>query len=82
MARGVLSREDISDALTRAERTARADGRGGDISPANLEAMAFPARVLRLLNNSSTGTETPTFSEIARLVGELKDQNWQATPSR
>lgn len=71
--KGVFSREEVDDLLRTAERTALEDYRKDDLSPANRDAVAFPARLLRLMNNSASNNEIPRFSEMAKLVGETKN---------
>lgn len=70
---GVVSGEDVDTALAGAEQIASSDPHLEDISPANREAVLFLIRLLRLANNSSSGDGTVPFSELARMVGELKD---------
>ena len=72
--KGVLSREEIDQALRRAEETAIDDDRAvEDLSPANRDAVAFPARLLALANRSASTDEISSFSELARLVGTTKE---------
>lgn len=72
-AKGLLSRKEIDLALQRAEQTALGDDRlAEDMTPANRDAVAFPARLLRLANNSASATDIPPFSELARMVGQTK----------
>jgi hypothetical protein len=68
---GVASSEQIEAALADAERLARADPANADLSPANVEAKAFPIRLLRLANQRPG--QDLTFSDMARLAGETKD---------
>lgn len=63
--------EEIDVALARAERSAY---EGKDLSPANLEAIGFPIRLLRLANSTSFAGHPLPFNELARRVGEAKDQ--------
>ncbi|HRP78349.1 MAG TPA: hypothetical protein PL183_04505 [Aquamicrobium sp.] len=74
VAKGLLSREEVDRALRLAERTALGDDRQveEDIPPSGRDAVAFPARLLALANNSASGEEIPPFSELARLVGQTK----------
>lgn len=74
VAKGLLSREDVSVAMSRAEATAIGDYRvTEDLSPASRDAIAFPARLLALANNMASETEIPAFSELAKMVGETKE---------
>lgn len=73
IAKGVVTIEDVDKSLARAEQTVLGDDRVvEDLSPANRDAVAFPIRLLRLANNMSDGTGTPSFAELARRVGETK----------
>src|SRR5690606_8533644 len=71
--KGLLTVEEIDEALRRAEANALGDDRSTeDWRPANRDAVCFPIRFLQLANNSGSATETPTFSELAKMVGETK----------
>lgn len=73
VAKGVVSVEEIDKCLARYEQTVLGDDRVvEDLSPANRDVIAFPVRLLRLANNMSDGAGTPTFAELARMVGETK----------
>jgi hypothetical protein len=75
VAKGALTRDDVAAALDRAEQAALRDDRFKDqLSPAQHDAIAFPARLLRLANQAGANGETPTFSSLARKVGQTKDQ--------
>ena len=72
VAKGLLTREEVEAALTSAEQAANSDYRVADgLSAANRAAVAFPARFLRMANNGSESAETRSFSDLARMVGEL-----------
>jgi len=73
VAKGVMSRDEIDAALASAQQSALTDFRADELSDSNRDAVAFPARVLRAMNNSASATEIPSFSEIAKLVGQTKD---------
>jgi len=71
--KGLLTRDEIDLALRRAEETAIDDDRATeDLSPANRDAIAFPARLLALANRSASADEIPGFAELARMVGSTK----------
>jgi len=73
VAKGVLTTEDLDRALATSEQTALGDNRVAEnLSPANRDAIAFPARFLRLANNMAGEAGVPGFSELARMVGETK----------
>ena len=44
-----------------------------DLSPANRDAIAFPARLLALANRTASEDEISTFSELARMVATTKE---------
>ena len=73
VAKGLLTREELHTALRTAEETAMGDYRVEELSPANRDAVAFPARVLQLANNGASETEIMPFSELAKMVGQLKE---------
>ncbi|MBK1795470.1 hypothetical protein JHL21_13285 [Devosia sp. WQ 349] len=71
VAKGIISREEIDLALRRAEQSAVGDDRLlEDLTPASRDAVAFPARLLMLANNSASETDVLTFSELAKMVGQ------------
>src|SRR5690554_7511385 len=69
--KGLVSGSEVDGALERAEQTAV---EGKDLSAANLEAVAFPVRRLRLANSTSFAGRPVPFQELARRVGEAKDR--------
>lgn len=71
--KGLLSRDEIDDALLRAEQTALGDPRAEEnLRPAERDALAFPARLLRRANASAASDSPSNFSELAREVGLTK----------
>jgi hypothetical protein len=71
VAKGLLTRQEIDIALHKAEQTALGDDRlMEDMTPASRDAVAFPARLLRLANTSAG--DVPPFSELAKMVGQTK----------
>ncbi|MEO9231130.1 MAG: hypothetical protein ABI216_19585 [Devosia sp.] len=73
VAKGLLSREEIDAALKVAELTAINDYPLEEMSPANRDAVAFSARLLRLANAGASEAEIQPFSELAKLVGQTKE---------
>jgi hypothetical protein len=72
--KGILDAAEVDTALARAERAAY-DGKETDLSPANLEAIGFPIRLLRLANSASpAGHPLLPFQELTRRVGEARDR--------
>lgn len=71
--KGVLSRDEVDAALRRAEAAALGGNReAGEMSPANRDAVAFPARLLILANSLAGSGESPPFPELARRVGATR----------
>ena len=73
IAKGVLSSEELTLALRRAEETALGDYRSDELSSSQRDAMAFPARLLLMAHNTAAEGFTPPFSELAKLVGQTKE---------
>jgi hypothetical protein len=71
--KGILDAAEVDVALARAERAAY-DGKETDLSPANLEAIGFPIRLLRLANSASPAGHPLPFQELTRRVGEARDR--------
>lgn len=75
VAKGLLTTDELDRALAISEQTALGDDRVvEDLSPSNRDAIAFPARLLRLANNMAGDRDVPGFAELSRLVGETKGQ--------
>jgi hypothetical protein len=71
--KGLMTREEIDDALVRAEQVALGDPRTEEsLRPAERDALAFPARLLRRANTDAGGDMSANFSELAREVGLTK----------
>lgn len=73
VSKGIASRDEIHRALRTAEETALSDYNLEDMSPANRDAVAFPARLLQLALRGSDEGHVQPFSELARLVGQTKE---------
>jgi hypothetical protein len=71
--KGLISADEVDLVLQRAENSA-VEGKASDLSPANLEAITFPVRLLRLANRTSVAGQTLPFHELARRIGEMKDR--------
>ena len=71
VAKGLLTRDELRKALASSEAAAISDYRVEEMAPANRDAIAFPSRVL-LLANEMADDEVPSFSELAKMVGENK----------
>jgi len=73
VAKGVVTREEIDNALRKAEQTAIGDYNVEEMSPANRDAVAFAARLLQLANNGAGDGQIQPFAELAKLVGQTKE---------
>ena len=71
VSKGLVSTEEVTNSLISAEQTILGDYRVDELDPAQRDAIAFPIRLLRLAANSS-GRDIQTFSELAKMVGEIK----------
>lgn len=72
-AKGLVAPGEVDAALVDAERAAL-KGRGTELSPANLDAISFPIRLLRLANTTSRAGEPLPFQELTRRVGAARDR--------
>lgn len=71
--KGLLSRDDLDRALGQAETALITDSRRpAGLSAANVEAICFPLRYLRLANQASPDNRPLSFSALATLVGQSK----------
>jgi len=73
--KGVLSQDEMDLALKRAEQIILGDYRLDDLSPAERDAAAFAPRVLALANLEAEDGTVPSFSDLARRVGETKGKH-------
>lgn len=71
--KGVVDAGEVDQALAAAEAAAF-EGKDADLPPANLEAIGFPIRLLRLANSAAEDGLAVSFHELARRVGEAKDR--------
>jgi hypothetical protein len=71
--KGLVTAAEVDVALTHAEQAAL-EGKENDLSPANLEAISFPIRLLRLANTTSFHGHPLPFQELTRRVGEARDR--------
>lgn len=71
--KGVLTEQEIDEALATAEANAIADPqRVAQLSSASLDGMTFPIRFLRVANTASKLPEI--FTTITQLVAETKPE--------
>jgi len=67
IAKGLVSRQDVDDAMRAAEQTAINDHRSiENLRPAERDALAFPARLLRMANATVSDDGALSFSALAR----------------
>jgi hypothetical protein len=72
-AKNLMTTEETEAMLRRAEKTAGEDAeRRGGLSPAEFEGVLFPIRLLMEANRGSERDERLGFSDLARLVGQMK----------
>jgi hypothetical protein len=73
VSKGIVTRQDVDDAMREAEQTAVNDDRSiENLRPAERDALAFPARLLRIANATASDGDILPFSALARRVGTAK----------
>ena len=72
--KGVLTEQEIERALEGAEDIALRD-RASQLSPAHIDGICFPLRLLRLANKAGAQGQQPSFSELATRVGQTKPEH-------
>ena len=73
ISKGVMSRDEVDGALRAAEQCAMNDERCAEnLRLAERDALAFPARLLRIANSTMQDGEMPSFSALARRVAVSK----------
>jgi hypothetical protein len=71
--KNLLTEAEIEEALAGAEKQISPDPRRpSELSPANLDAICFPLRLLRLANSRSARGEELSFIQLAAEVGRTK----------
>ncbi|GAA4117710.1 hypothetical protein ACFFTN_09130 [Aminobacter aganoensis] len=71
--KGVLTVEEIDIALRKAEASETAEDRSEGMSSSNRDAINFPIRVLELANQCQPEADIPSFSRLARMIGQMKE---------
>ncbi|CAI2933739.1 hypothetical protein WHT83_20985 [Aminobacter sp. P9b] len=71
--KGVLTVEEIDIALRKAEASETAEDRSEGMSSSNRDAINFPIRVLELANQCQPEADIPSFSKLARMIGQMKE---------
>ncbi len=72
--KGLLTEQEIERALEGAEDIALRD-RASQLSPAHIDGICFPLRLLRLANQAGAQGRQPSFSELATRVGQTKPEH-------
>lgn len=67
--KGVLSHQEIQDALQTTERAVLADDKPLNVSSSHQKAVAFPIRLLLLANEAHQQGSKFCFDDLAREVG-------------
>jgi len=70
--KGILTVGDVNTALLKAQSNMTGEDRSSELSPASRDAINFPLRVLQVCNQCNPEADLPTFSEITRLVADMK----------
>jgi hypothetical protein len=74
--KGLLDGEEIDQLLAGVEKTLTSDpGRPAELRRANVDAICFPARFLRLALRASSEGRQPSFAQVAGRVGLTKADN-------
>jgi hypothetical protein len=71
--KGVLSAEEIDIALRKAEASETSGERSDELSSSHRDAINFPIRLLQLANQCQPEADIPSFSTLARMVGQMKE---------
>jgi hypothetical protein len=72
--KGLLSADEIDQALGAADKKIRSDPRRTTgLSNANLDAVRFPLRFLRMANEASAQGANYSFAELATQIGRIKE---------
>jgi len=71
--KGIFSRAELDSVLARAEEALNADPqRPAEMRDANVDAICFPARLLRQALQASPEEGGYSFAQLASLVGQAK----------
>ncbi|MBZ9703074.1 MULTISPECIES: hypothetical protein [unclassified Mesorhizobium] len=71
--KGVLTSEEIDIALRKAEAGETSEERSEGMSASSRDAVNFPIRLLELANQCQPEADMPSFSKLARMVGQMKE---------
>jgi hypothetical protein len=70
--KGVLTVGEIDVALAKAQSNMTSERRSEELSSSHRDAVNFPLRLLQITNHCAPEADLPPFSDLARMVGELK----------
>ena len=70
--KGSVTQTEIDEALAKAQANMTSEERSQELSPAHQDAINFPIRVLQITNHCAPEADLPPFSDLARMVGEIK----------
>ena len=71
--KGLLTTQEIDIALRKAEASEVGVERADNISPSDRDSISFPIRLLQLANQCQPEADIPPFSELALMVGQIKE---------
>lgn len=71
--KGMLTAEEIDLALRKAEASEIGQERSESMSASSRDAVNFPIRLLELANQCQPEADMPSFSKLARMVGQIKE---------
>ena len=71
--KGILSADEIDMAFRKAEASETGQERAEGVSSSNRDAINFPIRLLQLANQCQPEADLPSFSDLARMVGHVKE---------
>lgn len=71
--KSILSAEEIDIALRKAEASETGQERAEGVSSSNRDAINFPIRLLQLANQCQPEADMPSFSDLARMVAQVKE---------
>jgi hypothetical protein len=75
VSKGVASTEEIATLLTGVEQALAGEDRFNEnLEPPQRDAVLFPVRLLLMANQMAGESETPVFTELARMVGAHKEK--------
>jgi hypothetical protein len=70
--KGILSVGEVDTALLKAQSNMTGEERSPELSPSFRDAINFPLRFLQVCNQCNPEADLPTFSDITRLVADMK----------